>query len=123
MEALGLFLGTLMQSRNQAHIYHLQAQGPGSFAAHKALQEYYEGIVPLVDGIAEGIQGRYGIITGYKMPEAIREDNNARIYFEGLSKFVETLRKDIPQDSYIQNEVDTVVDLIESTKYKLKFLQ
>jgi DNA-binding ferritin-like protein len=123
MEALGLFLGTLMQSRNQAHIYHLQAQGPGSFAAHKALQEYYEGIVPLIDGIAEGIQGRYGIITGYKMPEAIREDNNAKMYFEGLSKFVETLRKDIPQDSYIQNEVDTVVDLIESTKYKLKFLQ
>jgi hypothetical protein len=45
------------------------------------------------------------------------------MYFEGLSKFVEMIRQDIPQDSYIQNEVDTVVDLIESTKYKLKFLQ
>jgi DNA-binding ferritin-like protein len=123
MEALGLFLGTLMQSRNQAHIYHLQVQGPGSFAVHKALQEYYEDIVPLIDGIAEGLQGRYGIITGYKMPEAIREDNNPKMYFEGLSKFVEIIRQDIPQDSYIQNEVDTVVDLIESTKYKLKFLQ
>ena len=123
MEALGLFLGTLMQSRNQAHIYHLQVQGPGSFAAHKALQEYYEGIVPLLDMIAEGIQGRYGIITGYKMPEAIREDNSPKMYFEGLSKFVEMIRQDIPQDSYIQNQVDTVVDLIESTKYKLKFLQ
>ena len=123
MEALGLFLGTLMQSRNQAHIYHLQVQGAGSFAAHKALQEYYEGIVPLIDGIAEGIQGRYGIITGYKMPEAIREDNSPKMYFEGLSKFVEMIRQDIPQDSYIQNEVDTVVKLIEDTKYKLKFLQ
>jgi DNA-binding ferritin-like protein len=123
MEALGLFLGTLMQSRNQAHIYHLQVQGAGSFAAHKALQEYYEGIVPLLDMIAEGIQGRYGIITGYKMPEAIREDNSPKMYFEGLSKFVEMIRQDIPQDSYIQNQVDTVVDLIESTKYKLKFLQ
>jgi hypothetical protein len=57
------------------------------------------------------------------MPEAIREDNNPKMYFEGLSKFVEMIRQDIPQDSYIQNEVDTVVDLIESTKYKLKFLQ
>jgi len=78
MEAVGLFLGTLMQSRNQAHIYHLQVQGMGSFAAHKALR---------------------------------------------LSKFVETIRKQLPQDSYIQNEVDTVVKLIETTKYKLKFLQ
>lgn len=123
MDATGLFLGTLMQSRNQAHIYHLQVQGPGSHAAHLALQAYYEDIVPLIDMIAEGIQGRYGIITGYRMPEAIREDNNAKIYFEGLCKFVEVMRKEIPQDSYIQNQVDTVVDLIESTKYKLKFLQ
>jgi hypothetical protein len=45
------------------------------------------------------------------------------MYFEGLSKFVEMIRQDIPQDSYIQNEVDTVVKLIEDTKYKLKFLQ
>ena len=123
MDATGLFLGTLMQSRNQAHIYHLQVQGPGSFAAHKALQEYYEGIIPLVDSVAENIQGRYGIITGYRMPEAIREDGNAKMYFEGLSKFVETLRQDIPQDSYIQNDIDTIVGLIESTKYKLTFLQ
>jgi len=123
MDGIGLLLGTLMQSRNQAHIYHLQVQGMGSFAAHKALQEYYEGIVPLIDLIAEGIQGRYGIITGYRMADTIREDNNARLYFDGLSKFVETVRKQIPQDSYIQNQVDTVVDLIESTKYKLKFLQ
>jgi DNA-binding ferritin-like protein len=123
MDGIGLLLGTLMQSRNQAHIYHLQVQGMGSFAAHKALQEYYEGIVDRIDGIAESYQGRYGIITGYKMPEAIREDNNARMYFDGLAKFVETIRKQIPQDSYIQNQIDEVVDLIESTKYKLKFLQ
>jgi hypothetical protein len=45
------------------------------------------------------------------------------MYFEGLCKFVEMMRKEIPQDSYIQNQVDTVVDIIESTKYKLKFLQ
>lgn len=123
METVGLFLGTLMQSRNQAHIYHLQVQGPGAYAAHKALQKYYEGIIPLLDGIAESIQGRYGIVSGYKMSETIREDNNPRMYFDGLCKFVETIRKTLPQDSYVQNQIDTVVELIESTKYKLKFLQ
>jgi DNA-binding ferritin-like protein len=123
MESVGLLLGTLMQSRNQAHIYHLQVQGVGSYAAHKALNKYYDEIVDKIDGLAEGIQGRYGIITGYRMADTIREDNNARMYFDGLSKFVEGIRKQIPQDSYIQNQVDEIVDLIESTKYKLKFLQ
>ena len=123
MESVGLLIGTLMQSRNQAHIYHLQVQGVGSYAAHKALNKYYDEIVDKIDGLAEGVQGRYGIITGYKMADTIREDNNARMYFDGLSKFVEAIRKQIPQDSYIQNQVDEIVDLIESTKYKLKFLQ
>lgn len=123
MEQFATFIGTLMQSRNQAHIYHLQAEGPGAYAAHVALQAYYEGIIPLVDALTEGFQGRYGILRGYKMANNIKEDNNPVMYFEGLSKFVETIRTQIPQDSYIQNQVDTVVDLIESTKYKLKFLK
>jgi hypothetical protein len=108
-----------MQSRNQAHIYHLQTN---SFAAHKALQEYYEEIVDLIDGLVESYQGRYGILRGYTMENQIKEDDSALMYFEGLSKFVEMIRTKVPQDSYIQNEIDNVVNLVESTKYKLKFL-
>jgi len=119
MEPYALFIGTLMQSRNQAHIYHLQTQ---SYAAHVALQGYYEEIVGLVDGLVESYQGRYGILRGYKMEGVIKEDDSALTYFEGLSKFVEMIRTKVPQDSYIQNEIDNVVNLVESTKYKLKFL-
>lgn len=119
MEQCAAFLGTLMQSRNQAHIYHLQTQ---SFAAHMALGAYYDGIVDLIDGLAESIQGRHGIIRGYKMLGTIKEDDSAMTYFEGLGKYVESARTTLPQDSYIQNQVDTIVELIESTKYKLKFL-
>lgn len=119
MEQYGTFIGTLMQSRNQAHIFHLQTP---SYAQHKALQDYYEGIVDLIDGLVESFQGRYGILRGYKMAGIIKEDDSTLTYFEGLAKFVETIRTQIPQDSYIQNQVDEVVDLIESTKYKLKFL-
>jgi hypothetical protein len=119
MEQYGLFIGTLMQSRNQAHIFHLQTN---SYAQHKALQKYYESIVDLIDGLVEGYQGRYGILRGYKMAGTIKEDDSAVMYFEGLAKFVETIRPQLPQDSYIQNQVDEVVDLLESTKYKLKFL-
>jgi hypothetical protein len=122
MEQFATLVGTLMQSRNQAHLYHLQAQGPGSYAAHTALGAYYDGIIDLIDRLVESFQGRYGIVTGYKMAASIREDQNYDMYFEALCKFVETTRQQIPQDSYLQNQVDTIVELIESTKYKLKFL-
>lgn len=120
MEQFGVFIGTLMQSRNQAHIYHLQTT---SYAQHKALEGYYEGIIDLIDSIVEGYQGRYGILRGYKMAGGIKEDENTVVYFEGLAKFVETIRTQLPQDSYIQNQVDEIIQLIEATKYKLKTLQ
>ena len=116
-------MGTLMQSRTQAHIYHLQVTGEGSYAAHKALQKYYESIVDLIDSIVESYQGRYGILTGYIMTGVIKEDNASYMYFDALSKFVEKVREQCPQDSFIQNEIDNVVNLIESTKYKLKNLK
>ncbi len=123
MDSFGLFIGTLMQSRNQAHIYHLQASGEGSYAAHKALQTYYETIIDLIDEIVESYQGRYGILSGYAMSGQLKEDNAYYMYFHALSQFVEKIRTQCPQDSFIQNEIDNVVKLIESTKYKLKFLQ
>lgn len=119
MEQFATLIGTLMQSRNQAHIYHLQTD---SYAAHIALQGYYEGIVGLIDGLTESFQGRYGIVRGYNMAGTLREDTDYVRYFEALSKFVETTRTQIPQDSFLQNAVDEIVDLIESTKYKLRFL-
>ena len=50
------YVGTLMQSRNQAHIFHLQTS---SYSQHIALQEYYEGIVDLIDSLVEAYQGKY----------------------------------------------------------------
>lgn len=123
MEQFALLIGTLLQSRNQTHIYHWQASGVGSDAAHRALGTYYEGIVPLIDALVESYQGRYGIVRGYKMPASLREDANYVTYFEALCKFTETTRTQITQDSYIQNQIDEIVSLIETTKYKLVNLQ
>ena len=119
MDQFATLIGTLMQSRNQAHIYHLQTE---SFAAHAALNTYYDEIVELFDGLVESYQGRYGILRGYQGQASFKEDNQPLTYFEALDKYVETTRHELPQDTYIQNEVDTLVALIESTKYKLRFL-
>ena len=112
-------ISTLLASRTQAHIFHWQVQGIGSDAAHRALGVYYDEIVDLVDGIVESMQGRYGIQKGYTSPASFKEDGQFVTYFEALSKYVEAIRTKIPQDSYIQNEIDTVIKLIETTKYKL----
>ena len=116
------FISTLLASRDQAHIFHWQAQQEGSFAAHKALDEYYNGIVDLVDGLVETYQGKYGILTGFKPSIAFREDGSYRIYFQALSKYVDSKRAALVQDTYIQNQVDEITALIESTKYKLQNL-
>ena len=113
----------LFHSRTQAHVYHLQVEGEGSFATHKALNEYYDEIIGLADGRVESFQGRYGIISGYKGDGMVIEDTAQILkYFEALCMFVEKNRVTLVQDSYIQNQIDEVVALIESTKYKLSKL-
>ena len=47
---IGQFISTLFASRTQAHVFHLQTP---SFAAHKALNEFYDEIVDITDGIVE----------------------------------------------------------------------
>jgi DNA-binding ferritin-like protein len=113
-------------SRTQAHIFHTRVKGTGSFAAHTALQAYYEGIVPLIDGLVEGYQGQYGLIE-YKEVNGV--DNDASVenmvkYFDNLCKFLDKERKEPKlQMSWLQNDLDNVASLLYSTKYKLINLQ
>ena len=119
---IGQFISTLFASRTQAHIFHLQTP---SFAAHKALNEYYENIVDIIDGLVESYQGKYGIITGY-VNVTIQEYQSCdgiKMYFTTLCALIEKSRSMICQDSYIQNQVDEVVAEINSLLYKLKYLK
>ena len=126
MNPLANFFSTLFASRTQSHVYHLGAIGIGSFAAHLALQAYYEGIIPIVDPLIESIQGKSGLITGWSNVGELRDFSSteeALKYFQALYLYVEQYRSQLPQDTYVQNQVDTIVELINSTIYKLKFLK
>jgi hypothetical protein len=119
---VGQFVSTLMASRTQAHIFHLQTP---SYAAHKALNKYYDEIVDLIDGLVESYQGKYGIITGYGNI-ALQEYQSCEaiiMFFETLCMYVEKSRGMVAQDSYLQNQIDEIVALIKSTIYKLRFLK
>jgi hypothetical protein len=122
MNEFAKLISYLFHSRTQTHIFHLQTD---SFAAHMALNGYYDGIIELVDGLVESYQGKYGILTGYSNFNLLEYNNceEVIIYFQSLNSTIEKLRTMIPQDSYIQNQIDTVTELITSTMYKLKFLK
>lgn len=108
----------LFHSQTQVHIFHLQTT---SFAEHKALQGYYEGIDDLIDGLVETYQGKYGILEGYSNFSLIETENCEDMvsYFQALLKAIENNRSSFAADSYLQNQIDTVVELITSTLYKL----
>lgn len=120
MNHVAKFISLLLSSREQAHIFHLQTP---SFAAHKALQGYYEDIVDLIDTYVESYQGRYGILKGYMPTNTILEDDSVVSYFMGLQKFVDEIRGQLPQDGELNNTIDEITALISSTIYKLKFLK
>lgn len=120
MENCSKLASYLMHSRTQAHVFHLQTP---SFAEHMALQGYYDGIVLLVDGFVESYQGKYGIINDYVSFSLMNYTNKQQVlqYFEALNATVCEMRKTIT-DSYLDNQIDEIITLINSTLYKLKCL-
>jgi len=111
----------LLHSQTQVHIFHLQTK---SYSEHKALQGYYEGIDALVDGIIESYQGKYDVVTGYNSikTEEYKSSEQVIKYFKALDSMVEKNRKSV-KESFLQNQIDTVQELIFSTLYKLRFLK
>jgi DNA-binding ferritin-like protein len=111
------FIAALLHSSTVTHFMHLSTD---SYAQHKALETYYTGIIDLVDSFAEAFQGRYKKIKKY--PSEFHSATDPVKYLESMLKFVDEAREDLPTDSELQNIVDEIVSLIDSTLYKLKFL-
>jgi hypothetical protein len=119
------FFSKLFESREMAHVYHLQVKGDmGSFAAHTALGEYYNSVLELIDELIETYQGQYDIITGYDSIDTSATSSKDKLeYFKELVQSViqnryVMLSKD---DTHLQNVVDEVIGLIFRLLYKLRF--
>ncbi len=110
------YVGLLMNSRTQAHAFHLTTS---SFAEHKALQAYYEGIVPLLDSWAEAYMGKYGRLRRVSLNKRFMKDpSKAKAYFKSLLGRVRAIR--LPRgDTYLKNIQDEIIALIRSTLYML----
>lgn len=117
-KAAAQFVAVLLHSATATHFLHLQSQ---SYAQHVALAEYYDAIVDLADKWAEAYQGAYDRITTYPSDFALAKDPVQ--YLQTIKRYVDAHRKELPSDTALQNIVDEIVDLIDSTLYKLRFLK
>ena len=120
----GKLFSKLFESREMAHIYHLQVSGePGSHAKHTALGEYYDGVLDFIDSIIETFQGQYGIVEEYATIDTKETGSKDTIeYFNELARFIKEERKCInAEDTHLHNIIDEVVALVYRTLYKLKY--
>lgn len=119
MNPVSVFVMRLMHARTDGHIMHLQSR---SYAEHMALQTFYEDLSDLIDSFVEAYQGLYGLIEEYPSGY-IAPDDKPAAYMENFRKTVSALRKQLPDDSELQNIIDEIAALIDATIYKLRFLK
>jgi hypothetical protein len=108
------FASTMLHSITCAHILHLKTT---SYAAHIALGEYYHEVEDLIDAWIEAYQGKYGVIEKYD--DTFEQHEDALQYMSMMSDYIASIRKVLPSDSELQNIIDEIAALIDSTVYKL----
>lgn len=111
------FVATLLHSSTVTHFMHWSTD---KYAKHKILNKYYEKIIDLVDSYAEAYMGRYEQLK--KFPNEFHTEKEPIKYLTNLKEFVQEARKELPQDTELQNLIDEIADLINSTLYKLRYL-
>jgi len=115
------FVMHLFHARTAAHVMHLTAL---SYAQHKALEDFYEGIVGLADSFAETYQGAYGALLPFEGTPYFHP-TSAIGTFTDLRTWIARNRDHVcdKDDSTLQNIIDEIQALISSTLYKLRFLK
>lgn len=117
-------LSDLMNVRTSMHQLHLSITGPGSYAAHMALNSFYDALPDLIDSLVEGYQGATEKLIVFEelTPRCVKTTEEALAYCRELYQRITKLQSTIPY-SEIVNNMDLVKDQINSLKYKLIFLK
>ena len=105
------FVMFLLRSSVDAHLMHWETD---SYAKHQALGEYYDGVVEKTDALAEAYIGSHEKLK-FGAGDPVE-------YLKKMQSFVAESREHLPQDTELQNLVDEIAALIDSTLYKLRFL-
>jgi hypothetical protein len=114
----------LMNARNSFHKLHLKVTGEGSYAAHVAIGDFYDGLPGHADTLVEGYQGVTEKILACKdvTPRTLDTVADGVAYLRDIYAMITKVQGMLPY-SEIVNNLDLVKDSINSTKYKLLFLK
>ena len=117
-EKFSYFVSVLKDTFDQSVVWHHQTD---SYAVHKALNKFYDGILDLTDGLVESVSGIYGRPTKYQIDSPVDYKNPEQVvkYFKSVYNLIEKERKDIYQETWIQNQVDEISALFAQTLYLL----
>jgi hypothetical protein len=110
------FVSLGLLARDAAHLAHWKTT---SYAEHKTLNEFYDGLLELVDGFVEQYQGYYN-----KRMDITRSDDQPgeiRKLLDTQVEWIEKNRYDIcdKDETPLQNTIDEIVRLYQSTLYLL----
>lgn len=109
-------------TRNAAHLAHWRATGPGSYARHVALGDFYDGVIDTTDKLVEASQGFFGIIGDVSdAPTQQFPDILGRLTVDlaWIGSNREGICQGVPA---LENILDELTDLYATTIYKLRFL-
>jgi len=114
----------LLNAVTSVHKFHLKITGLGSFAAHKALNNFYDEIAEHADSIVEQYQGASEKLLDIPdtIPTKLSSVEETVFYLKNMTAQVNALQAIMPY-SEIVNQLDEVKSLIDSTKYKILFLK
>ena len=115
----GQFFGTLQDAITIQWRNHLQTN---KYSVHMALDEFYKEMPEKVDALIEAYQSSFDIVKDYA--NVIMGTNNDPLkYMEELKAFVFNNKSSIFDGiSDLESLVDDILELIDSTLYKLKHL-
>ena len=110
-----ILISKLFEARQAAHNAHLATR---SYAAHKAMNEFYDGILEIADELAEVIQGEFGLLSlNVQAPPA---NVDFVVYLKELCAILKAANQMIPGvQSYHQNIIDNALALSYKTLYLL----
>lgn len=110
-------IARVFADRTYAHNAHLKTS---SYAAHKALDEFYSDVIDLVDSLAEMAQGKFGKLD---IPVG-QVSSNLGSPAEVLEASIEATMQDAEgcSNRALSNKIDEIEGLYLSTIYKLREL-
>lgn len=122
MKNPGEFVLNLFNVRTVAHVQHLTPNGqPGSDASHRALEAFYDALVPDVDRFAEAYMGCYGELIKFGASGFKLEKDPIKLV-ESVKATLQGARAEC-DEPFLQQIIDDMSETCARTMFRLKFLK